>query len=79
MTVRPLTVSEVAEPVTIERLERALVYLAYLITVDGPVYTPLFDRLEQEILEARRQATPLERAQRVLAAYTTEGGVKAIR
>jgi hypothetical protein len=67
-----------SDPVTPERLERALVYLAYLITVDGPIYTPLFDRLEQEILETRRQATPLERAQRVLAAYTTGGGTKAI-
>lgn len=66
------------EPLTAERLERAIVVLAYVITVHGPVYAPLLDALERELEEVRRQAAPLERAQRILAAYTADGGVKAI-
>jgi hypothetical protein len=33
--------------VNVERLEHALAFLAYLIELDGPVYAPLFEKLER--------------------------------
>lgn len=67
------------EAVSVDQLERALIFVAYLVTRHGATYAPLFDRLERELLEARRQAGPIERARRILEAYTIDGGVKAIR
>jgi hypothetical protein len=43
---RPAKQSE-AEPVTIERLERGLALMAYLVVVHGPVLAPLFEKLER--------------------------------
>jgi len=43
-----------SEPVTIERVERGLVILAYLIELDGPVLAPLFERLERELAAMRQ-------------------------
>ena len=65
--------------VTVERLERSLVLLAYIITIDGPVYAPLFDRLERELENARRGQDAVTRAQKLLESYTVAGGLKAIR
>jgi hypothetical protein len=64
--------------VTVERLERALVLLAYAMECDGPVYAPLFDKLERELETLRSQQDTLSRAKRLLASYTVAGGVKAI-
>jgi hypothetical protein len=65
--------------VTVERLERALVLLAYAMECDGPVYAPLFDKLEDELKTLRRQQDTVSRAKRLLASYSVAGGVKAIR
>lgn len=71
--------AEIADdPVTEDRIERALVLTAYIVTRHGEVYAPLFDRLESELHAARRARAPAERARRVLEAYTVEGGVRAI-
>jgi hypothetical protein len=64
-------------PMTIERLERALVLAAYIVVRHGPEYACHVDRLEKE-LEAARRDDPVARAKRILEAYTREGGVKAI-
>ena len=64
-------------PPLVERIERALVLAAYIVVRHGPKFAPLVDRLEKE-LEAARRDDPVERAKRILDAYTRDGGVKAI-
>lgn len=61
---------------TIERLERALVLVAYIVMRHGPVYAPYIDRLERE-LERARQNDPTERAKRILQTYAAEGSPHA--
>jgi len=57
------------EPITEERLERALDYLAYIIKRHGSVYMPIFERLERELFELRRRNRAIEeRATRYMAA-----------
>ncbi len=69
------------EPVTIERLEQGLAQLAFYVTTfpNGDVYLPLFSKLETELQDKRRQEDTLDRARRMVANYTLEGGLKAIR
>jgi hypothetical protein len=43
------------EAVTIDRIERGLVVLAYMMVLDGPVYAPLFERLAWELQCARAE------------------------
>ena len=66
------------EPLTPDRIERALVVLARIVLRHGPQYAPLLERLEKE-LEAARRNDPAERARRILQTYTAEGGLKAMR
>jgi hypothetical protein len=54
------------EPVTIERLERALVTCARILVLDGPVVAPLFERLERELAAMRAQQDTIARAKRLL-------------
>lgn len=69
-----------AEPVTPERIERALRLVAYLVARDdeGEVYLPILDRLEEELAECRRWERPRDRALRLLSARTTGEALKAI-
>lgn len=62
----------------IERIERALLLLAYFIEIDGDVHVPMYEKFEAELDELRRKEDVKERARRLLAAYSREGGVKAI-
>lgn len=62
----------------VERLERALVLVAYIVLRHGPVYAPYIDRLETE-LKAARQNNPTERAKRILETYAAEGSLNATR
>lgn len=65
------------EPVTPERIERALRLVAYLVARDdeGEVYLPILDRLEGELAECHRRERPRDRALRLLSAHTP-GGVR---
>jgi hypothetical protein len=58
-----------SEPVTIERVERALAVLAHLVALDGPVVIPLFERMERELAAMRAQHATVERAKRLLESY----------
>lgn len=66
------------EPITLERIDRALVTMAYIVVKHGPTYAPILDRLEREAEEMRRQEAPVDRARRLLEAYTLDGGRNAI-
>jgi hypothetical protein len=58
--------------VTIERVERGLAIMAYIITLDRK-YTPLFEKMEHELEAMRRQEGTVERAKRLFEAYSTGG------
>jgi hypothetical protein len=69
------------EPVTLERLERALAAISYAILLDGPVYAPVLDRLEREIAALRVRDDVVSRARQHLERFqaaANNGGVKAI-
>jgi hypothetical protein len=52
--------------VTLERLLRARAAIAYAMTLDGPVYAPVFERLEREIAVLRAADDVMARARRCL-------------
>lgn len=60
-------------------LERAYTFFAWAVVTHGAVYAPLLERMEREILEARRGMDIMERARRALDSHTLDGGLKAIR
>lgn len=55
--------------VTIERLERALAIAAYVVTLDGPIAAPLFNRLERELATARAAGDTVARARALIESY----------
>jgi hypothetical protein len=57
------------EPVTIERLERAVALCAYLVVLDGPVVVPLFERLERDLAAMRAEQNAVCRAKQLLESY----------
>ena len=64
----------------LQRVERALVLLAYFIEIDGDVHIALYERFETELRELQRNEGTRERARRLLTDYTNRaGGSKEIR
>jgi hypothetical protein len=59
-----------SEPVTIERLEGGLAVLAYIMSLDGSVYAPLFEKLERERAALRSCEDTVARAKRLLETYS---------
>jgi hypothetical protein len=57
------------EPVTIERLERALVICAACVELDGPIVVPLFESLERDLAAMRAEQDTVYRAKRLLDSY----------
>lgn len=62
----------------IERVQRALVLMAYFIELDGDVYLPLYERLEKELAALLQREDTRERARNLLSAYRRSGDAKAI-
>lgn len=58
--------------VTVERLERALAVVAYLIGLDGPKVVPLFERLERELAAMRQTEDAMGRARRMVESYSDQ-------
>jgi hypothetical protein len=51
-------------PITSERLERALVLLAYFIEMDGDVHLPMYEKFEAELAELKnKRSYQISRAQ----------------
>jgi hypothetical protein len=63
---------------TIERIERALVLLAYFIELDGDVHVPMYEKFEAELAELRKKEDTKTRARKLLLSYANTGGLKAI-
>jgi len=55
-----------SQPITLERLERALAMISYAIVQDGPVYAPVLERLEREIAAHHARDGVVARARRNL-------------
>lgn len=68
-----------AEPTLHERVERALLLLAYLIQVDGDVHVALYERIETELHSLERNEGVKERARRLLSDYSRGGTLNAMR
>jgi hypothetical protein len=70
------------DDLTIERLMKARMAIAYAMTLDGSVYGPVFERLEAEIAGRRAAEDVMARAQACLVDYASVAapvvGVKAI-
>ena len=67
-----------SSPSLVERIERALVLLAYFIELDGDVHLPMYERFERELADLKAKEGTKERARRRLLAYSDAGGLKAI-
>jgi hypothetical protein len=63
---------------TIERIERALVLLAYFIELDGDVHVPMYEKFEAELVELRKKEDTKTRARKLLLTYANGVGLKAI-
>lgn len=73
-----MTIHQQASLNMIERVERALVLVAYFIELDGDIHLPLFEKFEAELAELKRAEDSRERARRLLANYNPDGGLNAI-
>jgi hypothetical protein len=62
----------------IERIERALVVLAYFIELDGDMHVPMYEKFEAELAELRKQEDTKARARKLLLSYANSGALKAI-
>lgn len=61
-----------ADTVTVDRLEKAVHAMAYIVLRHGEAYGPLLDRLADELEARRRAPSARDRAQRILASMTRE-------
>jgi hypothetical protein len=66
------------QPSMIERIERALVLLAYFIELDGDVHVPMYEKFEAELEDLKKREDTKDRARRRLSGYKRCGGWKAI-
>jgi hypothetical protein len=66
------------QPITIERLERALAVAAYLVTRHGIKAVPIFERLERELAKMKSDQDAIGRAKQLLEAYRVAGGQKVV-
>ena len=57
----------------IERIERALLLLAYFIELDGDVHVPMYEKFEMELAELKATADVKTRARQRLEAYKRSG------
>ena len=73
-----MTTQPPAQPNLIERVERALLLLAYFIELDGEVLVPMYEKFEAELAELKAMADAKARARQRLDAYKRSGEGKAI-
>ena len=62
----------------IERMERALVLLAYFIELDGDVHLPMYEKFEAELRDLKKKEDTRARARSLLLSYSEAGALKAI-
>jgi hypothetical protein len=62
----------------IERMERALILLAYFIELDGDIHVPMYEKFEAELTDLKSKRDTKARARSLLLSYSQAGGLKAI-
>jgi hypothetical protein len=67
-----------SQPPMIERIERALVLLAYFIELDGDVHVPMYEKFEAELRDLKKKEDAKARARSLLLSYSEAGALKAI-
>ncbi len=75
---RPAKITQDAEATTAD-VRSAIEYMLYVVDNYGDRYMPILDALINDLEEIERREGPRERARRMLAAHTLDGGLKAIR
>jgi hypothetical protein len=70
LTAIAMSVSTERDILFIERIERALVLLAYFIQIDGDAHVAMYEKFESELDELRRREGTKERARRLLSSYS---------
>jgi hypothetical protein len=78
MTSASMTTNPPTHLYLIERIERALLLLAYFIELDGDVHVPMYEKLEAELTELKAVADVKARARQRLETYKRSGDGKAI-
>jgi hypothetical protein len=68
-----------SQPPMIERIERALVLLAYFIELDGDVHVAMYEKFEAELRDLKTKEDAKARARNLLLSYSEAGALKAIR
>lgn len=63
----------------IERIERALVLLAYFIALDGDVHVPMYEKFEAELEELKKREDTKARARRRLIDYAKSRDTRPFR
>ncbi len=56
-------------PPSVERLQEALVLAAYIVDKHGPVYLPIMNRVERELIAAKQVERGVTRARQILDDY----------
>lgn len=64
-------------PLAIERLERALVLLAYFIELDGDVHLPMYEKFEAELTELKAKEAAKHRARKCDVRYNNRAALAA--
>lgn len=62
----------------IERMERALILLAYFIELDGDVHVSMYEKFEAELRDLKKKEDARARARTLLLSYGEAGALKAI-
>lgn len=78
---RALTHEAPADEITADRIQHAMVLMAFLVASGQPRLVPLLDRLEAELALYKQERDPVSRARRILLDHTAslDGTGKAIR
>lgn len=60
-------------------IRSAIGYMLYVVDTYGDRYLPILESLIADLDALELRESPRERARRIMAAYTLDGGLKAIR
>ena len=74
-----LAAEKQTELTMIERIERALVLLAYFIELDGDVHLAMYEKFEAELEELKKKEDTKARARRRLIDYATSRHTRPFR
>jgi len=61
----------------VERVERALLLIAYLIEIEGDVHLPMYEQYEAKLAELRSRDDARARARQRLQAYAVQSSAPA--